>query len=193
MKSKLESPPADDYLISKPYIHNAYIAGYIGYLGLESMSEYAPTPGIVETKDRLLSLRASSFSKDFPYVVPDTEEGRTSIDYNRALNIARNFMFLVPELANYLHDNALLKVQQAIDEYCSTAPYWFVTKFDSTAGEGVLQHLFDYPSIFQAKAGILKESREALAKYLDVPAFDKGDLFYIQNLVAILQAPSELP
>jgi hypothetical protein len=152
------------------------------------MAEYPPTANIVTTKDRLLALRASSFSKDSPYIVPDTDEGWTSINYNRALNIARNFMFLVPELGNYLHDHILTKVQQAIDEYCSSAPYWFVAKYDGTTGESVLQHLFDYPAIFQAKAYILKESRQELSKYLDVPAFEKGDLFYIQNLIATIQA-----
>ena len=41
------------------------------------------------------------------------------------------FMFLVPELGQYLHDNALEKVQDALIEYSEIAPYWFVSMFDT--------------------------------------------------------------
>ncbi len=49
--------------------------------------------------------------------------------------------------------------------------------------------LYNYPAMFQAKAYIMKASRSELSKYLDAPAFERGDLFYIQNLVAALKAP----
>jgi outer membrane protein assembly factor BamB len=187
MKGKLQAPPSDPYLLMKPYIHNAYISGYRGYLELEKLA-YPDSTSNRTTLDHLLALRANGFTKDSPYIVPDTNDGFVTIDYNRALNISRNFMFLVPELGDYLHQYALSKVQQAISEYCELAPYWFVSKYDAASGEAVLEHLFDYQAIFQAKAYILKESRQELTKYLDVPAFDKGDLFYIQNLVAAIQA-----
>ena len=98
-------------------------------------------------------------------------------------------MFLVPELGQYLHDNALADVQQAFEEYNEVAPYWFVTYYEATTGEGTIQHLYDHHALFQAKALILKEYREELTKYLDVPAVEVGDLFYIQNLVAAIKAP----
>jgi hypothetical protein len=63
-----------------------------------------------------------------------------------------------------------------------------VPKFDATVGEGTFQHLYDSPALFQAKAYILKEPYTELVKWLDVPAFARGDLFYIQNLVAALSA-----
>ena len=47
--------------------------------------------------------------------------------------------------------------------------------------------------MFSAKAMILREPREELIKYLDVPAFARGDLFYIQNLVAAIEADSTPP
>jgi hypothetical protein len=53
----------------------------------------------------------------------------------------------------------------------------------------MLHQLYDYSALFQAKAYILKEPREVLLKYLDVPAFGRGDLFYIQNLVVALETP----
>ena len=52
---------------------------------------------------------------------------------------------------------------------------------------------YDVNTMFQAKALILGETREALTEYLDVPAYDRGDLFYIQNLVAAIEAPSAAP
>ncbi len=190
MKTKLETPPSDSYLAERPYIHNAYIAGYIGYLGLEKLAGYPESSNIRAELNRLLGLRVSQFSKDSPYYVPaNTTGGWTTIDYNRTLNISRNFMFLTPDLANYLHDNALTKVQAAVNDYTTDAPYWFVSKYDATVGEGVLQQLFDSNSIFLAKAYILKEPRTELTKYLDVPAFEVGDLFYIQDLIAAIEAP----
>jgi len=184
-KSRLGSPPSDSYLSDYPYVHNAYIAGYLGYLALEELAGYPESASIRTELDRLLNLRATSFSntKDTPF---------TGGDQNRALSVARNFMFLVPELGQYLHDNALADVQQAFEEYNKVAPYWFVTHYEATTGEGTIQHLYDHHALFQAKALILKEYREELTKYLDVPAVEVGDLFYIQNLVAAIEAPHYL-
>jgi hypothetical protein len=33
----------------------------------------------------------------------------------------------------------------------------------------------------------LETAIQRVVKYLDVPAFEKGDLFYIQNLVALIK------
>ncbi len=59
----------------------------------------------------------------------------------------------------------------------------------ATIGEGGMSLLYNYYALFQAKAFVLQESRQELSKYLDVPAFTVGDLFYIQNLVALLETP----
>ena len=187
--SKLEAPPSDSYLVSKPYILNAYIAGYAGYLGLEKLATNSESSNIRSIYSHLVDLRVDKFSKDTPFFLPKEITGSLgAIDYNRALNVARNFIFLTPELGSILHDRALSKVQTTVNEYNNIAPYWFVSKPDAAIGESVLNHLYDYQAIFQAKAYILKEPRSELVKYLDVPSFEKGDLFYIQNLVAILQA-----
>ena len=76
----------------------------------------------------------------------------------------------------------------AVDEYEYVAPYWFVGGFDATLGEGTNHHLYDTPAVFQAKAYVLNEPFSELAKWLDAPAFYRGDLFYIQNLAAALKA-----
>jgi hypothetical protein len=97
-------------------------------------------------------------------------------------------MFLVPELAEYLRDHALAKVQAALVEYEELAPYWFVTFAEEGFGENALNPLYDAQALFMAKALILQEPGVELEKYLDVSAFARGDLFYIQKLVATINA-----
>lgn len=177
---------------------NAFIAGYKGYVELAKL---AGQPSSVYQSyeselNRLMAMRASNFSKDSPWQNDGFSSGRGH-GYCRDLNIMRNFMFMTPELADYLRTNALSKVQAAVDEYEWIAPYWFVSKFETSFAEGVLRHLYDYPSMFAAKALILKEPYLELAKFIDVPAFDTGDVFYIQNLILALEAsgtgPTEPP
>jgi len=164
-----------------PYILNAYIAGYLGYLGLEQLAGEPESTAMRAELDRLLALRAASFSANSAYAATTT--------YHNVLNVADNFMYMVPELADYLHDHTYFRVKQAVDEYSRVAPCWFVAGYDATYLEGATQHLFDPVALFQAKAQILREPYSELVKYLDVPAFAVGDLYYIQNLVALLQAP----
>ncbi len=178
-RAKLESPPSDAYLIEYPYVHNAYIAGYTGYLELEALAGYPMSADVRDTLGRLLALRSDTFSKDVPY---------TDGDAARAFSVSRNFVFLVPELGEYLRENALAKVQEAVSEYCDVAPYWFVADHDTAHGESASQHFYDYHALFQARAQILDEPGDELVRYLDVPAVQVGDLFYIQNIVTALQA-----
>ncbi len=183
MSGKLNVPPADNYLLEKPYILNLYISGYQGYLQLQQLAGYSPSPTIQMTYTHLLTLRTTNFSKDTPYLGGIVASLTT---YNNALAVARNFMFLTPELGAYLNQNIKAQVQNAVDEYQYVAPYWFVTGFDNSYGEGTFQMLYDSPALFQAKAYILKQPYNELVKYLDVPTFFRGDLFYIQNLTAAL-------
>ncbi|NJN54725.1 MAG: hypothetical protein HC804_08210 [Anaerolineae bacterium] len=102
-------------------------------------------------------------------------------------------MFLTPELGAYLRQNRLNQVETALAEYNYVAPYWFVSRYETTIGEGVMSNLYNYNSLFHAKALILQESQDELSKYLDVPAFARGDLLYIQNLVTALNANATTP
>ena len=189
MKGKLQKAGngndlTDPVLITYPYILNQYIAGYRGYLELEKLAGY--TTEISQSTQhqeylRLVNLRINNFSKEAPLW--------TGENYNNNLNVARNFMFLVPELADALQTNRLIQVQQALTEYQTIEAYWFVSRYDRTFNEGVFQPLYDYHALFQARAYILDLPFSELVKYLDVPAFEKGDLYYIQNLVALLQSP----
>ncbi len=178
-------PPEQDSDVGgiyNPYIKNAYIAGYIGYVAIGRMvgipeAELAPYSAEL---DRLLAERAAEFSTDQPAPVAEAN----------TVTIARNFMYMTPDLAAYLRVHSLAKVQAALNEYYRVAPYWFVSKYNATSNEGVLQPLYDYASLFQAKAYIVREPFRELVKWLDTPAFDRGDLFYIQNLIAALKADS---
>ena len=75
-------------------------------------------------------------------------------------------------------------------EYDNVAPYWFVSRYEGSIREGVTSPLFNYHDLFQAKAQILQEPFEELVKYIDVPGVAIGDLFYIENLVAAIEAPA---
>ena len=192
-KSKLQVPvpAANSYFTARPFELNGYIAGYIGFLNLQQVAGRSATDASLRTQvtnelNRIEQLRASTFTKDTYYTAFD--QGYT----HRTLNVARNFIMMVPELGAYLHANALSKVQAAVTEYNNIGPYWFVSRYNASIGESAMQNLYDYHGMFLAKAYILQESPDQLTKYLDAPAFYRGDLFYIQNLTAALQAISPM-
>ncbi|MBN1137753.1 MAG: PQQ-binding-like beta-propeller repeat protein [Anaerolineae bacterium] len=185
-KDRLEAPPDDNYLADYPDVHNAYIAGYLGYLELEQLAGYPESAAVSAELDRLLTLRASTFDKDNPWAACEEPDCN---DYARALNVARNFMYLVPELAEYLRDTIGSDIQAAVEDYSYVAPYWFVTKTEHMYGEGMINPLYDSSALFDARAMILQEPREKLLIYLDVPAFERGDLFYLQRLILAIEAP----
>lgn len=188
MSSKLEAPLSDQAFIAKPYWLNQYIAGYQGYIELRQLAGYAPNQTAVTRYQNMLHLRVNTFSKDTPYPPLGVGGNDWEMSYHNSYAVARNFMFLTPELGDYLNQHINNQVQTAVDEYEYVAPYWFVAKFDASYGEGTFQHLYDPPALFQAKAYILNEPYNELVKWLDAPAFYRGDLFYIQNLVAALEA-----
>jgi hypothetical protein len=183
-EDQLEPVPADSLLAQMPHVHNAYIAGYLGYLELQKLAGYPESQQVRAELNRLLALRAQTFSKDTADKFFEVHQ----YFYCRTLNLSRNFLYLVPELADYLQSNARGKVEEALDEYQRVAPYWFVARLEVTFAEGVIQPLHDTHAIFQARALILGDSRAALSPYLDVPAFPVGDLYYIDNLVSLLEA-----
>ena len=151
--------------MDNPYATNRSIAGTVGLRGLNGQSTVVTT--------------CTHFEKDSPWLT-------TSGYQKRTLNVARNFMFMIPELGDCFSKNS--NIVQAIAEYEKVAPYWFVSRYTASIGESTTQNLYDYPALFQAKAWIQKLPRGELAKWLDVPAFEKGDLFYIQNLVTLISA-----
>lgn len=183
-KSQLAPAPSNELLIEMPHINNVFIAGYWGYLELEKLAGYSETTQVRNELIRLLSLRVSTFTKDASNVFFQVKNKY----YCRNYNSSQNFMFLVPELAQYLRVNAVVKVQDALAEYERVTPLWFASNIEAAFAEGTINHLYDSNAIFQAKTMILNESRDEMTKYLDVPGFMVGDLFYIQNLISLLES-----
>ena len=181
--SLARTPPGDAQLINFPHVNNAYIAGYQGYLALEAMAGEAEDATIRTSLNRLLALRAQNFS---------TARITGVNSYCDAFTASHNWMWMTPELGQYLHDNALSTIQAAVDEYQQIVPYWFVAGFPDTVNEAIHEPLYDV-LILQAKALALKQPASELLKYLDVPGFKIGDLFYIQNIVSILAAGQTQP
>ena len=123
-KSKLQVPlptslPIPDYFDQRPFELNAYIAGYVGFLELQELAGMDGTDSALRSQvsaelDRLLALRANTFSKD-SYFTPDRH-------YKKIYDVSRNFIFLVPELGDYLRQNAGATVAEALEEYVTIAP-----------------------------------------------------------------------
>lgn len=188
-KSRLVVPipsyiPVDNFR-QKPYELNAYIAGYYGFIGLYNLAGIQDNSLLNQVQselNRLQQMRVDIFSKD-TYWVEDNY-------HKRHLNIARNFMMLVPELGQYLANTIAGSIQDAVDEYATVAPYWFVTRYEATIDEGAMSNLYNNPAMFMANAYILNKTQEELYPYLDAPAFQIGDLFYIRNLIILLEARS---
>jgi hypothetical protein len=184
--SKLDDVPSEEVLLEMPHVLNAFIAGYWGYLELENLAGYPETASVRDGLNQMLALRFDQFSIELPDIFFPATFSREA--YCRSISIARNFIYLTPELGDYLKTNAYSKVDNAVLEYTRMAPYWFVVWSETAFAEGVLNHYYDVNAIFQAKALILGDSRQELSKYLDVPGFQVGDLFYIENLISLLEA-----
>ena len=95
-------------------------------------------------------------------------------------------MYIQPEFAPDLNSSG--KAATTIAAFESIFPYWFLAKGTEMQGEGTMQPPQYYHGLFQAKARILKQSYAQLEPYLDAPAFAVGDLYYIDNLVAAIEA-----
>ena len=187
-KSKIQVPvPAlatNQHLAVETWEHNAYIAGYIGFLELQRLAgmeivDSQLRQSVNNELNRLLQLRVTNFDKDNPYT--DTSSNHWH------LNAARNFMFLVPELGSFMRANLYNRVNEAMQEYEYVAPYWFVSRYETAPDEGVMSVFYTYNALFQAKAYILAEPYEQLTKFLDVPSFERGDLLYLQNLITAIE------
>lgn len=158
--------------------------GYIGFLNLYEMVGNPRADSEIANRARmnLKSLyqdRIINFSTESPW---------TGASNNKPFSVSRNFIFLVPEIGEELNKSVTDQVESAVDEYNYVAPYWMVNAYEASSPERSVQLLYDPPALFQAKAYILRESQEELFKYLDAPYFLRGDLYYIQNLIATIAA-----
>jgi hypothetical protein len=189
VKDKLPSPPSNAELLKAPYKLNELIAGYWGYLELQKLATGSETASIRTTLNNLISLRTSNFTNQSAYADLWESADAAGTICNQ-LNVASNFLYLVPELADIVRTNNLSQVQAAITEDESNAPFWFVEFTHNGLGEATLTPLYDVNAVFQAKALILHTPASELEKYLDVSAFKVGDLYYLLNLTSVLDLSS---
>jgi hypothetical protein len=181
------------YLKAFPHVHNAYIAGYIGYVELarragRPRAEYAAFEAEL---DRLKTLRVQNLM-----AFPNPQEPWTCENecYFESLITYYNFAYLTPELADYLATNARSSdpnkdILRILQRYQDIAPYWMVAHNGETQGESAIMPYQQTHSLFQALAMVKNVPRDELLKYLDTPIVPVGDLYYIDNLLSVLEAP----
>ena len=182
LREKVGPIPGDERFIRQhPHVVNVYIAGYFGYLGLQDLVGEQRSGTVESWLDDALAQRVSLL-----------REGTEQLNGSEA----GGFLWLVPELGDYLYDNARDLVLQAVKSYEWAAPYWFVSNAQETSRfwtgrtfmEGYHAHVYDAVSQFQARALALKSSRADLERYVDASSVARGDLYYIQNLCAAISA-----
>ncbi|MGZ9165446.1 MAG: outer membrane protein assembly factor BamB family protein, partial [Anaerolineales bacterium] len=189
IKDRLPSPLSKAELLQDPYKLNEYIAGYWGYLELQKLATGSENASVRSTLNNLIVLRTNNFTNESAYADEwESDPDRLGGICNQ-LNAASNFLYLVPELAEILRTKNLSQVRAAITENEFNAPFWFVAFTHNGLGESTLTPLYDVNAMFQAKALILRTPASELEKYLDVPAFKVGDLYYILNLATVLDLP----
>lgn len=191
VRGRLGQAPDEQTARQYPYELNAYIAGGIGYLELEKLAGRPESADVRAALDRAMALRAETFSKDTPFPFRGEYNKAQPNSHANRVNLSRNFIWMTPQLGQYLHDHAQDKVAAAVEEYNRVGPYWFVSRYEGCLQEATIQNLHDYFAVFAAKAWILRQPRGELVKYLDVPGFARGDCFYIHNLVSALEAPAD--
>ncbi len=77
-----------------------------------------------------------------------------------------------------------LRADTGADVWAYAMPVPVHTKFN----EGATSHFYDVSGTFNATALALKLPQAELSPYLDSPLVQRGDLYYIQNLVSALEA-----
>ena len=184
---------SDAYLRAFPNVHNAYIAGYLGYIELAKMAGQSPSEyaAYAAELERLKAVRVQNL-----VTFPNPQEPWTCENecYFESLITYYNFAYMTPELADYLAANAKSSdpdkdILRILQRYQDIAPYWMVAHNGETQGEFAIMPYQQTHSLFQALALVKSEPRAELVKYLDTPIVPVGDLYYIDNLVSTLEAP----
>lgn len=189
----LSYPPQGLDIVRGPASYNEYIAGYQGFLNLYDMAGTNPDPtlraNVAAQLASLIQTRMTNFAKDHPWQGDvDNPAGLEGNNYNRRYNCARNFLYMTPALGQVMRSSAQASTAiTALNEYEYVCPAWFVARDSNTFQEGSAHPIFDSHALFLAKAYVAAQSQPELSKWLDVP-WMLGDLYYIQNAAAALEA-----
>ena len=186
-------PPSSLDIVRGPASYNDYIAGYQGFLNLYDMVGTNPDPAlranVAGQLGALLNTRLSNFSKDHPWRGSvDNPNGLSINNYARRFNCARNFLYMTPALGQAMRSSAQAPaIQAALNEYEYVCPQWFIARDSNTFQEGSAHHIFDSHALFLTKAYAAAQPQAELSKWIDVP-WMLGDLYYLQNLAAAIEA-----
>ncbi|RMH16728.1 MAG: hypothetical protein D6698_09285 [Gammaproteobacteria bacterium] len=172
------TPPANVSLADYPNARNAYLAANIGYAELKKLAGQSLAPAEQSRLDSLIEQTGNMKADAFP-------SGQA---YYTTLINAWNFMYLNPEMATALLQNATYKnnIAQVISRYQEMSPYWHIPLNTEVQGENGLMPYQQTHAMFQAKALLQQASQSELWHYLDSPYVETGDLYYIDNLVATI-------
>lgn len=96
---------------------------------------------------------------------------------------------LTPPLARFLAETTMPELRNYLACIEEGLPTWYVTRAENLHAIGEDAYHSPYMSwpIFQAKAMIFREPAASLARYVDLP-YGRGDLYFIQNIAAALEA-----
>ncbi|WKZ31564.1 MAG: PKD domain-containing protein [Candidatus Dojkabacteria bacterium] len=197
------SIPIWHYYGEHPYELNQDLAGYYGFRELQILagqtndSQY-PAANIQSQLDALIQHKKDTFTRGSWWIDNSYVPGampclptETRNYQKKEFDVSRNFVWMVPEMATYLKGN--IEMKEAIHEYDIVGAYWFASKYEGMVGEGVRSALFNYEGMFKAKAYIEGSTASDLYEYLDTPAFAVGDMFYIDNIITVLETNNTIP
>jgi hypothetical protein len=179
--------PNSAFLSTHPHVLNSYIAGYNGWLKLQEMANETQDSTVKNWLQQAYTLRLNHLRNLNPTSLKEVESG--------------GFLYLVPELGDYLNTNDKNRVSKYITVHSQRMPYWMLPNAQETSRmrgyshleEGSGTHIYEMWGDFQARAYGLKSSRVELEGFLHAPTFYRGDLYYIQNLIATLEAGGPVP
>jgi hypothetical protein len=186
-------PPPSLDIVRGPAQYNGYIVGYQGFLNLYDMLGTNPDPSlrasVANNLATLLNTRLTNFAKDHPWRgVLDNPDGISANAHLRKFNCTRNFLYMTPHLGQSMRSSAQQgTILNALNEYQYVCSNWFMARDHNAFQEAAAHHIYDSHALFLAKAYVARESQAELSKWIDVP-WMLGDLYYIQNVVAALEA-----
>lgn len=198
MRPLLVYPPPTLDIVRGPGVYNDFIAGYQGFLDLYDLAGTNPDPtlraNVANQLATLINTRTTNFAKDHPWEGSvDNPTGITINNYVRMFNCSRNFLYMTPALGAAMRTSSQSStIMTALNEYQYVCPHWFMTRNSNSFQESSAHHIFDTHALFLAKAYVGQESQANLSKWIDVP-WMLGDLYYIQNVTAALQATGAGP
>ena len=199
IQNKLSPTLPNINFTSYPHALNSYIAGYIGYIGLANEAGESISTQYSQVLNELKNMRLNGFS-----AYPSSDTSTLQAKYYHVYNSFINYLYLTPELADFLKNSTFYQniIKPALDVNLDLAPYsidnspgprgpyWMLAHNHTVNGENGVMPYQQTWALFQAKAILAKESRAELSKYLDSPVTPVGDLYYIHNLIAALNAGS---